>query len=269
MDFVSIVLQAIVEGITEFIPISSTGHIILIQELTAFNFAQKEFITVILQFSAILAAIFFFRKRILQISSESIINLKRRNIKNDLGIWILLSTIPILTLGYLFKDSIKIFQESGVLIGIMSIAFGILFYIIEKLNYNSSYSTLGRIPKFLNIFLINISQAFAFIPGVSRSGISISTGLLQKFNFRTSIELAFISGIPVILIASLYEIVKSLNLIKVEDLLIIIIGCTVSFITAFFSIKFTIGFLERKGFYWFMLYRIFFGIILILLFIKI
>lgn len=267
MDLLSIVLQGIVEGLTEFLPVSSTGHIILIQKLTGFSFEQKELVTVLLQFSAILAAIIFFKKTILNILSNSLQSIKTGAIKTDLGFWITISIIPVLLIGFLLRDQISLVQESPLIIGIASILFGVVFYLIERLNYTSAYSNKITLLGFKNILMIVLSQIIAFIPGVSRSGIIIATGLSQKQNFKKSIEFAFISGIPVILIASIYEVLRYVGQIRQENLFVIFIGCIVSFVTAFFSIKLTIGFLEKKGFFRFMIYRVVFGLILLTLFL--
>jgi len=262
MNLYQIIILAIVEGFTEFLPVSSTGHLIIAQKLLGLK-QVDEFTTVILQLAAIMAAFFYFRKRIIKIVKNTYWNIKNRQCQKDLGIMIVISILPTLAIAFILKDFINVLQNSTLVVGLSTIIFGIGFYLIEKVYLKNQKRLNLEQASGKNIYIIGLFQIFSLIPGVSRSGATVSGGLTQNMNFKDSIEVAFLMGMPIMLAASIYEICKTLSDISITDFSNISIGFLVSFLVALCSIKLTIGLLSRNGFFPFMIYRILFGLFIL------
>lgn len=269
MNIIQAIILGVVEGLTEFLPISSTGHIILVEKLLGVE-KTNSFFTVVIQFGAILAAVWFFRSRIKEIILASWGSLKSKKqytkMSNDekYGIWILVSIIPTLIIGFLLRKKIDEWQNSTTIIIVSTIVFGILFYVIEKYQANQKTIDTKQIS-LKNLLVMGFAQAIAVIPGVSRSGSTIAGGLTQKINIKDAVELSFIMGIPVILIASLYKIVTGLDGLSFDVIVMTMIGTLTSFIVGLWSIKLTLGLLVKHGFFPFMIYRVGLGAVLICL----
>ncbi|MBC7471743.1 MAG: undecaprenyl-diphosphatase UppP [candidate division SR1 bacterium] len=266
MNIIQAIILGIVEGLTEFLPISSTGHIILVEKLLGIE-KTNSFFTVVIQFGAILAAVWFFRSRIKEIAFVSFGAIKAKkqyskmNHEEKYGIWILVSIIPTLVVGFLLRKKIDEWQNSTIIIIVSTIVFGIIFYAIEK--YQANHKTIDTKDLTLkNLLIMGLAQAIAVIPGVSRSGSTIAGGLTQKISIKDAVELSFIMGIPVILIASLYKIVTGLDGLSFDIVIMTIIGTLTSFCVGLWSIRLTLGVLVKHGFFPFMLYRLGLGIVL-------
>jgi undecaprenyl-diphosphatase len=263
MEIYQTIILAIVEGLTEFLPISSTAHLIIVQKLLGLE-TVNEFFTVVIQLGAILAACVIFRKRIWQILSSLISRERKSEFNPNLGYWILLGIFPTLIVGFLLKDYLVNLQNSIYLIAFTTIVFGIFFYLAERYFQNQPKQiNIGKIS-LRNILVVGLFQAISIIPGVSRSGIIISGGLVQKIELKTSIEISFIMGIPIMLIASVFEVFKNSPSLNTQLLTYILLGMLVSFVTAFISIKFIIHLFNSKGFLPFVIYRVLLGIFLLI-----
>jgi len=264
MNLVQVVLIAFVRGLLEFLPISSTGHIIVLQKFMGLT-QVNEFFTVILKFGAILASIYFFRVKIVNLFKNSVNNYKDGNIKNDKLFMIGISTIPSLLIALIATLKLDVLQNSILIIALASITFGITFYIVERIYIvRRNKITFDKLT-LKNLLIIGTVQGIAVIPGVSRSGSTISAGLTQNLDFNESIEISFIMGIPILLVATLYEFVKYFHTFSKDLAIYTAIGLVISFITGLFSIKLTLGWLSKWGFFPFMIYRIFFGVFLLAL----
>lgn len=269
MNIFQAIILGIVEGVTEFLPISSTGHIILAEKLLGIE-KTDNFFTVVIQFGAILAAMWYFRSRIREIVMASWKALKAKkgyfsmNHDERYGIWLLVSIIPTLIIGFLLRKKIDEWQGSTVIIIVSTIFFGVLFYVIER--YAKSQKVIDKKDISLkNLFVMGLAQAIAVIPGVSRSGSTIAGGLTQKISIKDAVELSFILGIPVIFFASVYKVFSSLDGLTPDIILMTAIGTITSFVVGLWSIKLTLGVLVKRGFLPFMIYRVALGILLILL----
>jgi undecaprenyl-diphosphatase len=269
MNIIQAIIVGAVEGLTEFLPISSTGHIILTEKLLGIE-KTNNFFTVVIQFGAILAAIWFFRSRIKEILSAAFSSLKAKKsyavMDNDekYGIWIVISIIPTLLIGFLLRKKVDEWQNSTIIIIISTIFFGVLFYAIERFQKNIKPITPNKIT-LQNLFVMGLAQAVAIIPGVSRSGSTIAGGLTQKMSIKDAVEISFIMGIPVILIASLYKVISGLDGLTMDIALTTLIGTLTSFFVGLWSIKLTLGLLVKRGFFPFMIYRLGLGAVLICL----
>ena len=253
MDIIHAVILGIIEGITEFLPISSTGHLIIAGDAMGLdNSKATNAFHVIIQLSAILAVVANYKDKF--------------SIKHvDLWIKITIAFIPIACIGLLFSDQIKALFSVKV-VAIMFIIGGIVFLILE-------YFQKSAVPKTLNIDDISYKQAawigfaqiFALIPGTSRAGSTIVGALLVGLNRKASAEFSFLLALPVLAAASGLDLLKHYKEFAGENLMPLIVGFVVSFIVAYLTMKLFIRFLEKFTFVGFGIYRIIFGVILLYL----
>lgn len=245
MSFIEAVILGIVEGVTEFLPISSTAHLMITSEI--FNIAQSEFVKsfeIVIQLGAILAVIFTFGSDLL---------------KNRI-LWkkILIAFLPTAIIGFILYRSIKIFLIGNFMIAILSLIIGgIVLIVIEKLFLKNKNPTITEIDEISDkhAFIIGIFQSLAVIPGVSRSAATIAPALLFNANRKTAAEFSFLLAIPTIGAAAGYDFIININVFN-GNIWLLITGFVVSFISAYFSIKFFIAFIQKYSFTSFGIYRI-------------
>ena len=242
------ILIGIVQGLTEFLPVSSTGHLILTSKLLGIqqDMFHKTF-EVIIQLGSILAVIFAFWERLF---------------KNSLELWVKLAIgfLPAGILGFLLYDLIKILF-APITTSIMLIVGGIAFIVIEIFYKEKEHHTkeIAEIS-YKQSFLIGIFQALAMIPGTSRSGATIIGGLLLGCNRKVATEFSFLLALPTMIIASGYSAYKNYAVFNADNLLILAVGFVVAFLSALIAIKLFLGFVARFNFIPFGIYRIILGI---------
>jgi len=254
MDLLKTIVLGMVEGVTEFLPISSTAHLIITSKLL--NISQTDFqklFEVFIQSGAILAVVFLY-------FNELRVNFKI--LKN-----LFFSFLPTALVGFFLYKVIKnVFFESLILIGVSLILVGIFFIIIEIL-VNKKKIVLKKKIEEINIFdalIIGLAQSFAVIPGVSRSGVVILSMLILGYQRDQSAKYSFFLSIPTIFMASFYDLYKSKDifLTNLNQLWMLLIGFFVSFIFALISVKLLLGFLKKNSLIIFGIYRILLAIIL-------
>lgn len=253
MDIIHAVILGIIEGITEFLPVSSTGHLIIGSELlglpqTKANAAFE----VIIQLSAILAVI---------------ANYKDKFHPKHIQLWIKLfiAFLPIAVIGLLFSHQIKALFSVQV-VAIMFIVGGIVFLILEYFQKNRTPQTLEvEDVSYKQAALIGLAQVFAVIPGTSRAGSTIVGALIVGLSRKASAEFSFLLALPVLAAASGYDFLKHYKEFTSADFVSLAVGFVVSFIVAYFTMKLFIRFLEKFTFVSFGVYRIIFGVILLYL----
>lgn len=255
MTIVDSILLGIIEGFTEFLPISSTGHLIVASEFlnleqTAVNKAYE----VIIQFAAILAVI---------------LNYKEKFTFKHLELWkkITLAFIPIGAVGFLFASQIKMLFSISI-VAVMFIVGGIVFLIIEKL-YKPKEHFIDDVENvtYKQALYIGLAQIAALIPGTSRAGATIIGAMLVGLTRKASAEFSFLLAFPVMCATTGYDLLKHYGDFTTSNLMVLAVGFVVSFIVAFLTIKLFLKFLEKFTFVAFGIYRIVFGIILLLFFI--
>jgi len=265
------ILFGIVEGITEWLPISSTGHMILLDELVKLNVSHEfyKFFEVIIQFGAILAVIIIYFKKIFPWGFGK----DKDDTKETLNLWgkILVACIPAAILGLLFDDFLDKYLYNGFTVALMLIIYGILFIIVENKN-NRKVTTKSMYDiTYKQALKVGIFQVLALIPGTSRSGATILGGLTLGMDRKTISNFTFILAIPVMAGASLLKLLK--YILKVgftfthTELAVLIVGCLVSFIVSFVVIKALLRYIRKHDFKVFGYYRIALGIIVLLYFI--
>ncbi|OSZ73698.1 UDP-diphosphatase [Chitinophagaceae bacterium IBVUCB2] len=253
MNIIDAIIIAIVEGLTEFLPISSTGHMIITERLLGVpdNDFTKLF-TVGIQLGAILAVVVLYWKKFVDFKSW------------HFYLKLLIAVIPALALGFIFSDKIDALMESPMTVVITMIAGGIVLLFIDKVFKNPTVETEEQIS-YPKAFMIGLWQCVAMIPGVSRSAASIIGGMQQKLTRKLAAEFSFFLAVPTMAAATGYKLLKGYKTISPEDIKLFAIGNIVAFIVAMLAIKFFIGFLQKHGFRVFGYYRIIAGIILLVL----
>ncbi|WP_158770220.1 undecaprenyl-diphosphate phosphatase [Paraglaciecola sp. L1A13] len=251
MDFLQSIILGIIEGVTEFLPISSTGHLIVASSwLGVEQTESNKAFEVIIQLSAILAVVANYRDKF---------TLKHR----DLWVKVLLAFIPIGCIGLLFHQQIKDFFTVSV-VGTMFIVGGLVFLIVEYF-YKEHFEQTMEIENisYKQAMWIGVAQVFALIPGTSRAGASIVGGLLVGLNRKVSAEFSFLLALPVLAAAAGFDTLKHYNEFSDGNLRILLVGFVTSFIVAYLSINLFMRFLDRFTFVAFGIYRIVFGVILL------
>ena len=260
MDWNQALVLGIVQGLTEFLPISSTAHLRIVPQLLDWQDPGTEFSAVI-QLGTLMAVMLYFWNDIVSLSRAAITSLLNRRLfeTSDAKLaWsILAATIPIVVLGLGFKDFIKSDARELRLIGIALIILAIGLYAAERLSHlNRNISQL----KFIQIQLIGLTQALALIPGCSRSGSAIMGGLILGLKREEAARFSFLLGIPAILGSGIYELaelwVKGINS---SDYLNLIVGILASFVVGYISIEFLLRFLKIHGTLIFVIYRVVLG----------
>ncbi len=256
MNLFEAIVIAIVEGLTEFLPISSTGHMIIAEKLLGVpdNDFTKLF-TVGIQLGAILAVVVLYWKKFLA-------PLKTGNL--SFYFKLIVAVIPALALGFIFSDKIDGMLESSLTVAITMIAGGVVLLFIDNLFKVHTISEDEKIS-YPRAFIIGLWQCIAMIPGVSRSAASIIGGMQQKLTRKLAAEFSFFLAVPTMAAATGYKLLKGYNTISSGDLKLFAIGNIVAFIVAMLAIKFFIGFLQKHGFKLFGYYRIIGGLILLAL----
>jgi undecaprenyl-diphosphatase len=256
MDTIQSIIIGIVEGLTEFLPVSSTGHMIITEKLL--NITEDDFskvFTIAIQLGAILAVVVLYRKKFF--------DFKNRQFYAKIA----LGVVPALILGFLFSEKIDALLESSTTVAVSLLAGGIILLFIDN-NFKDHTIDKEEDISFLKSFMIGIWQCIAMIPGISRSAASIIGGMQQKLTRSVAAEFSFFLAVPTMLAATGYKLIKyyqdhggfSSNEIKQ-----LAIGNVVAFVVAVLAIKFFIGFLKKHGFKIWGYYRIIVGVILLIL----
>ena len=268
MDFIEIlkaIILGIIEGITEWLPISSTGHMILVDEFLKLNMSPefKEMFFVVIQLGAILAVLVLYWKKIFPFSFK-----KKPFVQKDIIImWIkiVVACVPAAIIGLLFDDKINELFYNFQTVATMLILFGIFFIIIE--NYNKGRRPIANNMNELTFkmaIIIGLFQVIAAVfPGTSRSGATILGALLIGVSREVAAEFTFFLAIPVMLGASLLKLVKFGFVFTSFELVILFVGSLVAFVVSILAIKFLVGYIKKNDFKAFGWYRIVLGIILL------
>jgi len=252
--FDSIIL-GIIEGFTEFLPISSTGHLIVASHFLGIdqNSVTKAY-EVIIQFAAILAVFFNYKDKF---------TLK----KIDLWSKVFLAFLPIGVVGFIFSHQIKELFSIQI-VAIMFIIGGIIFLLVEKFFIPRERELIEDVEKisFKQSIFIGVAQVFALVPGTSRAGSTIIGALLVGLSRKASAEFSFLLAFPVMSAVTAYDLLKHYHEFSGANLVALVVGFVVSFVVAFFTIKLFLVFLEKFTFVAFGVYRIIFGLFLLAFF---
>ena len=267
IEALKVLLLGIVEGITEWLPISSTGHLILVEEFVSLNM-NEDFISmfnVVIQLGAILAVVVIYFNKLNPFSPSK--SKKQKMLTIQLWIKVIVATLPAAVIGLLFDDFIDEHFMNYIVVALMLIIYGIAFIVVEKKHENATAKanklTELTIPM---VLAIGAFQVLALIPGTSRSGATILGGLLIGASRGVAAEFTFFLAIPVMFGASLLKLLKFGFHFEMMEIFLLLLGCVVSFAVSIFAIKFLMQYIKKHDFKAFGYYRIVLGVIVLLYF---
>jgi undecaprenyl-diphosphatase len=274
LSFFEAVFLGILQGLTEFLPISSTGHLTVagrFMNLISDEYPERwtAFIAVI-QLGTLLAVFIYFWKDIIHIIKDFIRDnilspkkLKEQSTSSRLGWMIIAGTIPVAVVGLLFKDAIEgAFTKNLYVISGSLIVLAFFLYLAEKVANHKK--TLSQVT-FLDAIIVGFAQVLSLIPGSSRSGTTITGGLFTGFTRETAARFSFLLGIPAILASGAYQFYESLNYIDSALILDFAVASVMAAISGYFAIDFLIKFLKKNTTLIFIIYRIVLGVVILML----
>ncbi|QJC29093.1 undecaprenyl-diphosphatase UppP [Enterobacteriaceae endosymbiont of Plateumaris rustica] len=266
LKYSTIIILSVIEGLTEFLPISSTGHMIIFSNI--YNIIEDEKIKifeVIVQLGTIISICIIFWSRIIKIINNSLIYESYHKKKITL-LHIIISILPIIIIGSLFYNKIKFFMN--IITVIYGLIFGsIILYLSEVFKPKITNISNINYLTYNQVWIIGCFQCLSLFPGISRSGSILSISLLLGISRIISIEFCFIIAIPIIFGASFLELYKHFQIFSIEDIKFIIIGLILSFIISLITIKFSLYIINNFSLKLFAIYRIFIALLLYIKFI--
>ena len=268
MNWLHAIILGIVEGVTEFLPVSSTGHLTIVEQMLGYKIDAPEIVafTVVVQVGAIAAAVVYFWRDIWRIAAAwcvGIFDPNKRNFDYKMGWYVILGSLPIAIVGLIFKDTIE-----TTLRGMWFVAIGLIVWSLVLLvaDHYGKESRHERDTKWLDALIMGAMQCFALIPGVSRSGATIAGGLFRGITRETATRLSFFLGIPALLAAGGLEAITQAQ--HIDDYIgwpVMIAGILVSFVVGYASIAWLLKFVSKHSFTPFVVYRIALGALIIVL----
>ncbi|CCQ09479.1 Undecaprenyl-diphosphatase [Pseudoalteromonas luteoviolacea B = ATCC 29581] len=267
MSLIEIIVLALIQGLTEFLPISSSAHLILPSQVLGWADQGLAF-DVAVHFGSLVAVIIYFRKEVSEILSAWFLSFGKQGTTEDsrLGWFIIIATIPALLIGYLVKDFVEIYSRNAWIIATTTILFGLLLWYADATAKQTK--TIYQL-NWKSALLIGFSQVIAAIfPGTSRSGITMTVGMMLGLNKQSAARFSFLMSIPIILAAGSYYTYKLIMESEAVDWFTIGTGTVLSFIAAYACIHFFLKVIERMGMFPFVVYRLLlgFGLIAFLLY---
>lgn len=271
LNFLKAVVYGVIEGITEWLPISSTGHMILAEQFLQFDLSE-EFLSmfrVVIQLGAILAVVVLYWKQLWPFTMN---NGKDKGAAKFVQwpifrLWckILVASLPAAVLGLLLDDWMDAHLYTPLVVGIMLILYGIIFIVVERRQTHPSVEKIGRIT-YTDALVVGIWQVLALVPGTSRSGATIIGGLLLGMSRSVASRFTFFLAIPVMAGASGLKVVKFLaggSVFTGGEVMVLVTGCVVAFITSLAAIRFLMNYVRNHDFKAFGVYRIVLGAIVL------
>ena len=260
---IKVIIMGIVEGLTEFLPISSTGHLILAGSLLNFTGEKVKLFEIVIQAGAMLAVCWEYRHRIIDVirnfSSDVV---ARRFVAN-----ILVAFLPAVVLGLLFGKMIKAHLFAPVPVALAFIVGAFIILIVERRNrLNEDRLRIHSVDEMtvIDAFKVGCAQCFALIPGTSRSGASIIGGMAFGLSRQAATEFSFFLAIPTLFGATIYSLYKERTLLSVADLPMFGVGALAAFISAFFCVRWLLRYISTHDFMIFVWYRIVFGMLILI-----
>ena len=266
MDLIQLIILALIQGITEFLPVSSSAHLILVPLLTDWA-DQGLAIDVAAHFGSLFAVVFYLRKDISRILIAGVDSIAKRDVSDPdskLFWYLAIASVPVLVAGFLLRDIVSTYLRDPLIIAYASIGFGLLLCYADvkgkRLRQINSINLRDAI-------LIGLAQALALVPGTSRSGITMTAALMLGLDRTSAARFSFLMAVPIILAAGAYE---SLNLIQMNasvEMVNFIVTALLSAVSALLAIHYFLRFLDKIGMLPYVIYRVVVGVVLIFLFI--
>ena len=264
MKYLEFILYGVIQGLTEFIPVSSTAHLKVISNLLGIDDPGSS-LSAIIQFGSVLALLWYFKNDVFKLKSKSSKRIFDYFLNEHLFRSILIGTIPIVLLGFslklLFPYFYNNFLRSNLSIALVSFLMAFFMYIADR---SKKGSINLKNHNYTDSFLIGFSQAFAIFPGVSRSGITISTALISGWERGDAAKFSFLLGIPAISMAAIVEFISSFNEFSSFGLFPLMVGILATFLSSLLAIDFLLKYFSSNGLKLFIFYRIIFGVVILL-----
>jgi undecaprenyl-diphosphatase len=251
------VVLGIIEGLTEFLPVSSTGHLIIGGELIGFVGERAKTFEIFIQLGSITGIVWFYRARLLTIARQIEAPASRRLLIN-----LLIAFLPAAVVGLLFHRLIKAHLFSPLTVALALVLGGIAILLIERIPLRARHTTIETIGR-ADAFRVGLAQMLALFPGVSRAGATIMGGLLSGLSRQAATEFSFFLAIPTMFAATLFELYKNLPLLDSSDAALLAVGFLTSFFVAVWVVRAFLAWISRHDFRVFGWYRIFFGLIVL------
>ncbi len=264
MDIFQIIVLALVQGLTEFLPISSSAHLILVPYLTDWPDQGLAF-DVAVHVGTLSAVVIYFRREINKMFFAWLSSLRGKHTEDSKLAWgVLIATIPVGLAGLLFKDIISESLRTPLVIAVTTIIFGFLLWYAD---WSGKRQRDEHTMSWKDIIVIGCAQAIALIPGTSRSGITITAGLMLGLTAPAAARFSFLLSIPVIVLAGGVETLEYLEVASINDMNDLIIGALISAVSAYICIHFFLKLLDRIGMTPFVMYRLLLGIVLLTIYL--
>ncbi|WP_374622040.1 undecaprenyl-diphosphate phosphatase [Pandoraea sp.] len=259
------IILGVVEGLTEFLPISSTGHLILAGSLLDFNDDKGKVFEIVIQFGAILAVCWEFRAKIAQVVAGLGSDARARRFTVN----VIVACLPAIVLGLLFGKYIKAALFSPVVVATAFIVGGVIILLVER--HNRRNAEAGKLPRVSAIddlsltdaLKVGIAQCFALVPGTSRSGATIIGGMMFGLERKVATEFSFFLAIPILFGATVYELYKARATLSVDDFSLFGVGFIAAFVSAFICVRWLLRYIASHDFTAFAWYRIVFGLVVL------
>jgi len=251
-------ILGVVEGLTEFLPISSTGHLIITGSLLDFTDERSKIFEVVIQLGAILAVCWEYRVRI----GQAVMGLTSEPVQQRFAAHILVAFMPAVVLGLLLHDVIKAYLFNPITVAGALVVGGLVILYVERRPYRPSFDSVETIT-WREALKIGFAQTLAMFPGVSRSGATIIGGMIFGLSRKAATEFSFFLAIPTMLAATVYDAYKGRDLLQAADLPAFAVGFVVSFIAAMIAVRALLRFISSHSFEVFAWYRIVFGLVVL------
>ena len=255
-------LLGIVEGVTEFLPVSSTGHLIVAAEILDFTHPSSQVFEIFIQLGAIFAVVAEYRRKIL----DTFIGIQTDKVAQEFTKNLIIAFVPAAILGFLFHGLIKIYLFNPIVVGTALIVGGIFMIFIEKKLPKRPKVNIDKISN-NQAFFVGIAQCFSLIPGVSRSASTIMGGLIAGLDRKTATEFSFFLAIPIIFAASIFDLSSNIDILNKTDIPVFLVGFVTAFLSSYLIIKIFIWFVANNTFVVFGWYRIIAGFLTIYYFL--
>ena len=265
MEVIQLIVLSLVQGLTEFLPISSSAHLILVPVLTPWNDQGLAF-DVAVHVGTLLAVIIYFRRDLGYMAVDWLRSLIHggSSANSRLAWAVLIGTIPVVMAGFVFKDVVEIYLRSPVVIASTTIIFGLLLWWADV---NGQRRRDEHNLTWKDILMIGCAQALAIVPGTSRSGITITAGLMMGLTRKGAARFSFLLSIPVILLAGAYQVFNLTHQPEQAAWGVLMGGAVISGVSAYLCIHFFLSLLDRSGMMPFVIYRLVLGVVLLIVFL--
>lgn len=258
--YLEAIFLGFIEGITEFLPVSSTGHLILLVDILKFSGPPGKIFEVVIQLGSILAVCWLFRRRLWHVA----VTAHKEKSSRHFILMLLIAFLPAMVIGAMAHDFIKEMLFSPKVVAVMLIVGGIVILLAEKFKPAPTVHEIEQI-NWKKAVVIGFMQVLAMVPGTSRSAATIIGGLFMGFDRKLAAEFSFFLAIPTMFAASVYDLYKNWHLLSADGLGLIAVGFITAFITALFTVRALMAWLTKHGFAPFAYYRILLGFLMLAL----